>query len=115
MNARRQESEIHFAMRHPKIVEVVAFSLGDDIHPPCLVMERMQETLYDFLGVQGFDMPLMAKVAIAQDVCEVRPVCIRALCGAHLCSRVAPFRCRDALCGASRVAPILRYVYLKYE
>ena len=94
-------------MRDPKIVEVIAFGLGDDIHPPCLVMERMQETLYDFLGVQGFDLPLMSKVTIAQDVCEVRLIFVRV----YECMRVAPFRCRDALCGATnkRVALIPRH------
>lgn len=34
---RRQEAEIHYAMRHENIVEVVAFGLGDADNPPCLV------------------------------------------------------------------------------
>lgn len=35
--ALRQEAEIHYAMRHENIVEVVAFGLGDADNPPCLV------------------------------------------------------------------------------
>lgn len=58
-------------MRHPNIVEVVAFGLGDADHPPCLVMERMSESLFDLLGVEGIEMGPAAKVSIARDVCEV--------------------------------------------
>lgn len=58
-------------MRHPNVVEVIAFGLGDAQHPPCLVMERMHETLYDLLGVEGIDMPLIAKISIVRDVSEV--------------------------------------------
>lgn len=68
----RQEAEIHFSMRHTNIVEVVAFGLGDEDHPPCLVMERMQESLFDLLGVEGIEMDATAKVSMVRDVCEVR-------------------------------------------
>eukprot|EP00752_Nemacystus_decipiens_P004091 g3744.t1 len=70
MEAFRQEAEIHYAMRHENIVEVVAFGLGDADNPPCLVMERMQESLYDLLGVEGIEMDPMAKVSIVRDVCK---------------------------------------------
>lgn len=68
----RQEAEIHYSMRHANIVEVVAFGLGDADQPPCLVMERMQESLFDLLGVEGIEMDPTAKVSIVRDVCEVR-------------------------------------------
>lgn len=58
-------------MRDSKIVEVIAFSLGDETHPPCLVMERMRETLYDFLGVDALVLPLAMKASLSLDVCEV--------------------------------------------
>lgn len=35
-------------------------------------MERMQESLYDLLGVEGIEMDPIAKVSIVRDVCEVR-------------------------------------------
>ena len=63
--------EIQYAMRHANIVEVIAFGLGDADHPPCLVMERMNESLYDLLGVQGIDLDPVSKVSIVQDVSEV--------------------------------------------
>lgn len=68
---RRQEAEIHYSMRHPNIVEVIAFALGNAERPPCLVMERMHETLYDLLGVEGIKLPLAAKISIVRDICEV--------------------------------------------
>lgn len=68
----RQEAEIHFAMRHANIVEVVAFGLGDADHPPCLVMERMEESLYDLLGVEGMEMDAAAKLGIVGGICEAR-------------------------------------------
>lgn len=68
----RQEAEIHFAMRHANIVEVVAFGLGDADHPPCLVMERMEESLYDLLGVEGMEMDAASKLGIVSGICEVR-------------------------------------------
>ncbi|CAN0330030.1 unnamed protein product [Hapterophycus canaliculatus] len=57
-------------MRHANIVQVVAFGLGDADHPPCLVMERMNESLFDLLGVEGIEMDPAARVSIALDVCE---------------------------------------------
>jgi len=59
-------------MRHANIVEVVAFGLGDADHPPCLVMERMEESLYDLLGVEGIEMDAAAKLGIVGGICEVR-------------------------------------------
>lgn len=65
--------EIQYAMRHPNIVEVLAFELGDRGHAPCLVMERMDESLYTMLGA-SIDIGGVSKVSIVRDVCEV---CIR--------------------------------------
>lgn len=56
-------------MRHTNIVEVLAFSIGDKEHPPCLVMERMDESLYDVLGLLTINFP--SALGIIQDVCEV--------------------------------------------
>lgn len=67
----RQEVEIQYSMRHPNIVEVVAFDLGAAGHSPCLIMERMQESLFDLLSVEGIDMETITKVSILRDVCEV--------------------------------------------
>lgn len=66
-------------MRDSKIVEVIAFSLGDETHLPCLVMERMRETLYDFLGVDALTLPLAMKASLSLDVCEVSLCATRAL------------------------------------
>lgn len=68
---RRQEAEIHYSMRHPNIVEVIAFALGDKQRPPCMVMERMHETMYDVLAVEGIAITTLAAVSIIRDVCEV--------------------------------------------
>lgn len=62
--------EIQYAMRHPNIVEVLAFELGDRGHPPCLIMERMNESLYTMLGA-SIDIGGVSKVSIVRDVCEV--------------------------------------------
>ncbi|CAN0573009.1 unnamed protein product, partial [Ectocarpus sp. 12 AP-2014] len=67
----RQEAELHFAMRHENIVEVIAFSVGDAVHPPCLVMERMDESLYELLSLQlSINFPWA--LGIIHDVCKVR-------------------------------------------
>ena len=63
--------EIQYAMPHPNIVEVIAFDLGDRGTPPCLVMELMDETLYDFLSTEGIILGLIDKVKIVRDVSEV--------------------------------------------
>lgn len=68
-----KEAEIHFAMRHANIVEVLAFSIGDKQHPPCLVMERMDESLYDILTVLTIN--FSSALGIIQDVCEVNDGC----------------------------------------
>lgn len=56
-------------MRHANIVDVVAFSIGDNVHPPCLVMERMDESLYEILSLLTINFP--SALGIIQDVCEV--------------------------------------------
>lgn len=69
----RREAEIHFAMRHANIVEVIAFSIGNEANPPCLVMELMDESLYDLLGVSLYPtLTFGAAMGVIQDICVVR-------------------------------------------
>ncbi len=56
-------------MRHKNIVQLLAFHTGDRLHPPCLVMERMDESLYEILGVLPIE--FAHALEILQDVCEV--------------------------------------------
>ncbi|CAN0378060.1 unnamed protein product, partial [Scytosiphon promiscuus] len=53
----RREAEIQFAMRHDNIVRVLAFCADDPERPLCLVMERMDESLYDYVGESGISPP----------------------------------------------------------
>ena len=71
----RREVEIQYAMRHPNIVKVIAFDLGDRGPPPCLVMELMDETLYNLLSTDGIVMNPIDKVKIVRDVSEVCTQC----------------------------------------
>lgn len=57
-------------MRHQNIVETLAFSLGDAHTPPCLVMERMQESLYGLL-TQDYTVDFRGALDIILAVCEV--------------------------------------------
>lgn len=63
----RREAELHFAMRHANIVEVLAFSTSS---PVCIVMERMDESLYDFLH-SGLELVVPEKIEILIGVCKV--------------------------------------------
>ncbi|CBN77264.1 Receptor-like PK/ Leucine Rich Repeat Protein Kinase-likely pseudogene [Ectocarpus siliculosus] len=65
----RKEAEMHFVMRHDNIVELLAFSLGDALRPPCLVMERMQESLFGLLS-QTLTIGFPAALGIVLDVCK---------------------------------------------
>lgn len=62
---------MQFVMRHDNIVELLAFSLGDALRPPCLVMERMQESLFGLLS-QTLTIGFPAALGIVLDVCKVR-------------------------------------------
>lgn len=64
----RKEAEIQKVLRHPNIVETIAFSVGDNATPPCLIMERMHESLFDRLE-SSIDFP--EALGIVLDVCKV--------------------------------------------
>lgn len=70
----RKDAELQFVLRHPNLVEAIAFSLGDDVHPPCLVMERMGESLFDLLGL-GLTIGFATALGIVLDVCKVSRGC----------------------------------------
>lgn len=69
----RREAELHFAMRHPNVVEVFGYSSSS---PVCLIMERMNETLSDFLGLD-LTIPFANKVSILEGVAEVSTIIYR--------------------------------------
>lgn len=58
-------------MRHDNIVDVIAFNVGDSNNPPLLIMERMEESLYEALS-QDFTIDLPWALGIIKDVCMVR-------------------------------------------
>lgn len=62
---------MQFVMRHDHIVELLAFSLGDALRPPCLVMEQMQESLFGLLS-QTLTIGFPIALGIVLDVCKVR-------------------------------------------
>eukprot|EP00752_Nemacystus_decipiens_P002586 g2420.t2 len=66
----RREASTHFALRHDRIVQVIAFRTGDGSQPPCLVMERMDRTLYHFLGIKAARLDLAGCLAYIIDICE---------------------------------------------
>ncbi len=67
----RREAETHFAMRHDNIVRLLAFSEGGPQRPPCMVMERMEESLSTFLEVMESPPPLAERLETTRDVCQV--------------------------------------------
>lgn len=58
-------------MRHENIVRVLAFCTEDRERPLCLVMERMEESLYDYVGESGISPPPTIRLALVKDVCQV--------------------------------------------
>ena len=56
---------------HENIVRVTAFSEGDLQHPPCLVMERMAESLFHFLRTDTTRPSLVERLEIIKDISEV--------------------------------------------
>ncbi|CAM9568738.1 unnamed protein product [Discosporangium mesarthrocarpum] len=69
INAFRQEVEIHFSLRHQNVVELIAFSLGENGRPPCMVMELMSESLYDFIGLKP-NLNLNVALDVISDICK---------------------------------------------
>ena len=64
-------------MRHKHIVEVRAFSLGTEKgKPPHLVMELMEESLYEYIGAMstGMGYDFADALSIIHDICQVRRV-----------------------------------------
>lgn len=53
-------------MRHPNIVQVLAFSVS----PICMVMERMDRSLYDLIGA-GVTLNMTTKMTLLIGVTEV--------------------------------------------
>lgn len=49
-------------------METIAFSVGDDVTPPCLIMERMHESLFARLKSK---IDFSAALGIILDVCKV--------------------------------------------
>lgn len=85
----RREAEIHYAMREaPNIVSVLAFSVDDPQRLPCLVMELMDESLYDYLGVRdckgisGSLSLLVECLKLINGICRVRGKNVYARCWA---------------------------------
>ena len=68
---RRREASTHFALRHDRVVRVIAFGIGERSRPPCLVMERMQGTLHGFIGTNPSPLDLDASLSYIVDICEV--------------------------------------------
>eukprot|EP00903_Cladosiphon_okamuranus_P015570 g14375.t1 len=66
----RREASTHFALRHDRIVQVIAFRTGGGTLPPCLVMERMERTLYHFLGMNPAPLDLSQALPYIIDICE---------------------------------------------
>eukprot|EP00903_Cladosiphon_okamuranus_P014546 g13493.t1 len=66
----RREASTHFALRHDRIVQVIAFRTGGGTRPPCLVMERMERTLYHFLGINPAPLDLSQALPYVIDICE---------------------------------------------
>lgn len=82
-------------MRHDNIVEVIAFSVGDAVHPPCLVMERMDESLYELLSLQ-LTINFPWALGIIHDVCKVS-----FSAGQFQCTRIPCFRILPEYCSTS--------------
>lgn len=61
-------------MRHENIVRVLAFSEGTRERPPCLVMERMEESISSFLKVVRVPPPVRGRLEIIKDICQVSTV-----------------------------------------
>jgi len=69
----RREAETHFAMRHDNIVRLLAFSEGGPQRPPCMVMERMEESLCTFLQTVDPPPSLGESLETVRDICQVTP------------------------------------------
>eukprot|EP00903_Cladosiphon_okamuranus_P014621 g13558.t2 len=66
----RREAETHFAMRHDNIVRLLAFSEGSPQRPPCMVLERMEESLSTFLKVMKSPPSLEERLETTRHICQ---------------------------------------------
>ncbi|CAM9417809.1 unnamed protein product, partial [Ectocarpus fasciculatus] len=55
-------------MRHENIVRVLAFDEGSPERPPCMIMERMEESLSSFLEVMTSPPSLVERLETIKDV-----------------------------------------------
>lgn len=58
-------------MRHENIVRVLAFDEGSPERPPCMVMERMEESLSSFLEIMTSPPSLVERLETIKDVSKV--------------------------------------------
>lgn len=66
----RRAGELHYAIRHPNIVEVFAYSIGS---PTCMVMERMSRSLYECIN-SGMTLDFGTKMSLLVGIAEVSHV-----------------------------------------
>lgn len=64
----RREAQLHFVLRHPNIVDLLAYS---EKSPVCMVMERMEESLYDCIH-RGIHLNLRTKMGLLLGIATVR-------------------------------------------
>lgn len=81
----RREAQLHYVLRHPNIVDLLAYS---ETSPVCMVMERMEESLYDCIH-SGIDLDVSTKMDLLMGITKVgRPVISRpswsCFCWLHL-------------------------------
>eukprot|EP00903_Cladosiphon_okamuranus_P022327 g20532.t1 len=66
----RREAELHFVIHHENIVRLIAFHEGSPKNPPCMVMERMEESLSSFLATVKIPPSVGDRLEIVKDVCK---------------------------------------------
>lgn len=64
----RREAQLHFVLRHPNIVDLLGYS---EKSPVCMVMERMEESLYDCIH-RPIQLDLSTKMGLLTGITTVR-------------------------------------------
>lgn len=64
-------------MHHENIVRVLGFSVDDPQRPPCLIMELMEESLYDYLKTPAISPSLAECLDIIGGVVKVGTQVVR--------------------------------------